>query len=157
MKAKHKRLLWVVASLILMVLATGAILYALRDNMVFFYTPSQLAEKRQQANFDSERALRIGGLVKQGSIINLPQGGMRFTITDLSADISVSYRGMVPSLFRENQGVVAQGMLAADGSLLATTILAKHDEKYMPRSVVEALKASGKWKEGDAYRNGGAP
>jgi cytochrome c-type biogenesis protein CcmE len=157
MKAKHRRLLWLMASLGLMALAATAILYAFRDNMVFFYTPTQLAEKRQLAGFDPSRALRIGGLVEKGSIVNLPEGGMRFTITDLNATIAVTYRGMVPSLFRENQGVVAQGLLAADGSLRAETILAKHDENYMPRSVVEALKASGKWQEGGAYRNGKTP
>ncbi|MES2985018.1 MAG: cytochrome c maturation protein CcmE [Pseudomonadota bacterium] len=147
MKPKHKRLLFVLGSLAVMGLAATAILISFRDNMVFFYTPTQLNEKRHEARFDATRALRIGGLVKHGSIVNTP-GGIRFTITDLTTDIPASYRGLVPSLFRDGQGVVAQGVLAADGSITAATILAKHDETYMPRDVVDALKASGKWQGG---------
>jgi cytochrome c-type biogenesis protein CcmE len=152
MKAKHKRLAMVILSVTLMAVAAAAILYAFRDNMVFFYTPTQLASKRSETTFDPTRALRIGGLVKHGSVVNRPGGGIRFTITDLTKEIEATYDGLVPSLFRDGQGVVAQGLLSSDGNALhATTILAKHDEQYMPREVVDALKASGRWQEGQAY------
>ena len=128
MKAKHKRLWFILGSLVVMALAVTAILYSFRDNIVYFYTPSQLAEKKNTPEFDAARALRIGGLVKTASIQNIEGGGIRFTITDLTAEIPVTYRGMVPSLFREGQGVVAHGTLEADGSLKAETSLAKHDE-----------------------------
>jgi cytochrome c-type biogenesis protein CcmE len=144
MKAKHKRLLFFIACLVVMGLAATAILYSFRDNLVFFYTPTQLNAKRDSATFDVDRPLRIGGLVKHGSVINLAQGGIQFTVTDLTADLTVIYRGMIPSLFREGQGVVAQGMLH-ENTLNAETILAKHDENYMPREVVDELKKSGKW------------
>lgn len=148
MKAKHSRLLFLLGSVVVMALAVTAILYSFRDNMVFFYTPSQLTAKRSDPAFDATRTLRIGGLVKAGSVTNLPGGGLRFTITDLTDELTVTYRGMVPSLFREGQGIVAQGVLTAEGGMTASTILAKHDETYMPREVVEALKASGRWQEG---------
>lgn len=148
MKAKHKRLIMVLLSLTIMAGAATAILYSFRENMVFFYTPTQLAEKRLQPDFVATREMRIGGIVKNGSIKNLEGGGIAFVITDLTNEIATTYKGMVPSLFRESQGVIAQGKLSEDGkSLVATNILAKHDEKYMPREVVESLKASGQWKE----------
>lgn len=149
MKPKHKRLIMVFVSLAVMAGAAAAILYSFRDNMVFFYTPTQLVEKRKAPDFVAERELRIGGLVKAKSIKNLDGGGIRFVVTDMTNEIPVTYKGMVPSLFREGQGVVAQGRLSADGtSIEARNILAKHDENYMPREVVDSLKASGQWKEG---------
>ena len=145
MKPKHQRLWIVLASILVMSLGVAAILYSFSDNLVFFYTPSQLSEKEHAAGFDRSRILRIGGLVKKGSIKNMDDGGIRFIVTDLTVEIPVTYKGMMPSLFREGQGVVAQGALAEDGSIRAQSILAKHDESYMPREVVDALKASGKW------------
>lgn len=150
MKPKHARLLFILGSLVVMGIAAAAILYSFRDNMVFFYTPTQLAEKRHTPGFDATHELRIGGLVKAGSIHNLKDGGIRFTVTDLKAELDVNYHGLVPSLFRDGQGVVAQGTLNVDDTMDAANILAKHDEKYMPRDVVEALKASGEWKEDTA-------
>ncbi len=151
----------VIASLVLMAGATAAILYAFRDNMIFFYTPHQYVEKYGAVPNAATGEVRIGGLVKQGSVTNREGGGLEFTITDLTAEMPVRYQGMVPSLFREGQGVVAQGIVNAKGTLIAQTILAKHDEQYMPREVVEALKASGQWQEGQAYAKppaqGGAP
>ena len=132
----------------MMALGVTAILNAFSDNLIFFYTPTQLTEKRHTPDFDPARNLRIGGLVKKGSIVNHPSGGMSFTITDLKAEQKVTYKGMVPSLFREGQGVVAEGTLDNRGLLIADQILAKHDENYMPREVVEQLKASGRWQEG---------
>ncbi len=148
MKPKHQRFVFILGSLVVMALAATAILYSFRENMLFFYTPSQLAQKRTEADFNPSRPLRIGGLVKKGSIKNLKGGGIRFTITDLNAHIKVTYRGLVPSLFREGQGIVAQGIITDNGIMNAESILAKHDENYMPREVVDALKASGKWQEG---------
>lgn len=147
MKPKHQRMLFLLGSLIVMSLAASAILYSFRDNIVFFYTPSQLSEKRTTPDFNIVRPLRIGGLVKNGSVSNLEGGGVRFTITDLNTEITVTYRGLMPSLFRDGQGIVAQGTIGTDGVMNAQSILARHDEKYMPREVVDALKASGKWRE----------
>ena len=152
MKAKHRRLIFILGSLMVMAAAASVILYSFRDNMVFFYTPTQLADKKTQPDFIATRALRIGGLVKKDSVINQPSGGIRFTITDMTNEITVTYSGLVPSLFRDGQGVIAQGTLAADGALNAQTILAKHDETYMPREVVDELKKSGRWKEGAAMK-----
>lgn len=154
MKAKHSRLLFTLGSLVVMACAVGAILYSFRDNMVFFYTPSQLTQKKVVPGFDAERPLRIGGMVKKDSVTNMKEGGILFTVTDFTDELRVEYRGMVPSLFREGQGVVAQGKLRGDGTMEAESILAKHDENYMPREVMDALKASGQWKEGEAYGKG---
>lgn len=151
MKPKHQRLIMVLTGIAVMAAAAAAILYSFRDNMVFFYTPSQYEEKKHAANFNPHRTIRLGGLVKKGSIENLSQGGIRFTVTDLSQDISVTYQGLVPSLFRDGQGVVIQGTVDEAGEMHAQTLLAKHDEKYMPREVVDALKASGEWQENGNY------
>jgi cytochrome c-type biogenesis protein CcmE len=151
MKAKHSRLIFVLGSLVVMGLSAALVLNALSDTIIYFYTPSQLAEKQAGPDFNAARALRVGGLVKTGSVKNLSTGGIRFTITDLTHEVKVTYHGLVPSLFRDGQGVVAQGKLNNAGELQAITILAKHDEGYMPTAVKDALKASGRWREGDAY------
>lgn len=145
MKPKHKRLVLVLFSLAVMGGAATAVLTSFRDSLVFFYTPTQWQQKQKAGNI-SAAELRIGGLVKEGSVATTDDGTMRFTITDLTHELPVRYRGMVPVLFREGQGVVAQGSIGSDGTLTARTILAKHDENYMPREVVEALKQSGRWK-----------
>ncbi len=151
MRPKHSRMLFIVGSLILMGFSAALVLRSLDDTIVFFYTPSQLEQKKKEPAFDETRTLRIGGLVKKGSITNLSEGGIRFKITDLKNDVTVTYYGLVPSLFRDNQGVVAQGTLTEDSKLNAQTILAKHDEGYMPRAVVDELRSSGRWREGEAY------
>ena len=135
-----------------MAAAAALILYSFRENMVFFYTPTQLVEKKLQPDFVAPSALRIGGLVKQGSVKNIKTGGIRFVITDMTNELNVTYNGLVPSLFRDGQGIVAQGHIAADGTLIAQTILAKHDETYMPREVVDELKKSGRWKQDAAMK-----
>lgn len=145
MKPKHQRLRFVLLSLLMMGAAAALLLKSFQDNLVFFYTPTQWQEKSAVAGFDKTREMRIGGLVKQGSIQN-HAGQIRFTITDLSNDMEVTYSGMVPSLFREGQGVVAQGTFER-GVFKAKTILAKHDENYMPKEVVDQLKASGRWQQ----------
>lgn len=157
MKPKHQRLVFVVGSLVVMALAATAIFTALQENMVYFYTPAQWVEKKTQPGFDTTQTIRIGGLVKTGSIRNRPDRGLRFIITDMNKEIPVTYQGLVPTLFRDGQGVVAQGTIGADGMMQAQSILAKHDENYMPREVVEALKASGQWKEYGSAGAQGAP
>ncbi|HEY4168422.1 MAG TPA: cytochrome c maturation protein CcmE, partial [Reyranella sp.] len=109
----------------------------------FFYSPTQVAEKHPGAG----RRLRIGGLVEQGSVKKDGQE-VRFIVTDLKKTLPVVYRGLLPDLFREGQGVVAEGTLGADGVFTAREVLAKHDEKYMPPEVAKALKESGRWQEG---------
>lgn len=151
MKPKHKRLIMVVFGLTVMAAAATAILYSFRDNMVFFYTPTQYEEKQHAADFNPRKTIRLGGLVKKNSVKNLEGGGIRFIVTDLSHEMPVTYHGLVPSLFRDGQGVVVQGMVSEDGEMLAESLLAKHDEKYMPREVVDALKASGQWQENGGY------
>lgn len=138
---KRRRLIIVVASLALLAAATGLILTAFRDSIVYFYTPSELAEKPVPAG----RALRIGGLVEEGSLTRNGDA-VSFRITDMKRALSVTYKGILPDLFREGQGVVAEGRLGADGVFEARQVLAKHDETYMPPEVAEALKKSGEWR-----------
>ena len=145
MKPKHKRLIVVLTSLLVMAGAAVLLLKSFQDNLIFFYTPTQWQEKSREAAFDATRTVRIGGLVQQGSVDN-QDGAMRFNITDLTNNVPVTYRGMVPSLFREGQGVVAQGRFE-NGVFRAATILAKHDENYMPKEVVDELKKSGRWQK----------
>jgi cytochrome c-type biogenesis protein CcmE len=122
--------------------ATGLTLYALRDNLSYFRTPSEL-NSGNYPEHASGRALRLGGLVEKGSLKRhwLPNGeeDVTFRVTDLAQSITVHYRGMVPDLFREGQGVIAEGKMAADGSFAAARLLAKHDEKYMPPEVAHSL------------------
>jgi cytochrome c-type biogenesis protein CcmE len=125
--------------------ATALVLVAFNDNLVFFYSPSDLKAKAVA----SDRRMRIGGLVAKESLLHGPDGRrISFRVTDGATDIAVVYEGLLPDLFREGQGVVAEGKLRADGVFAATTVLAKHDENYMPREVVDALKKSGHWQEG---------
>jgi cytochrome c-type biogenesis protein CcmE len=126
--------------------AAALVLYALNDRIVFFYSPSDLAEKTLQPG----TRVRLGGLVEEGSIARSDDGSVRFAVTDTAKSVVVSYEGILPDLFREGQGVVAEGALAADGTVTADSVLAKHDERYMPKEVVDALKAQGVWQEGEA-------
>jgi cytochrome c-type biogenesis protein CcmE len=121
-------------------------LYALRDGVSFFYTPSQALE----AKVAPGRNLRLGGLVQPGSVVHGADGSVSFVVADQAAAMRVRYQGDLPDLFREGQGVVCQGTLATDGSFDAREVLAKHDETYMPREVVEGLKRSGEWRGGPA-------
>ena len=146
MTRKKRRLVLIGSALAALGLAVGLVLLALRDNIVFFYGPTELAQKVLR---DGQR-LRIGGLVKQGSLIHEGENRIRFMVTDLKQDIEVTYRGELPDLFREGQGVVAEGTLGADRIFHADTILAKHDERYMPREVADALKKQGVWREDGA-------
>ena len=127
--------------------AVGLGLYAMRDSLSLFLTPSEIAEK----NLGPGTRIRVGGLVAVGSVVR-SDGRLRFNVTDGTKSVGVDCVGAcfadVPDLFREGQGVVAEGALAKGGRLTADQILAKHDERYMPREVVEALKKQGRWQEG---------
>ncbi len=142
MKRKHRRLALVLASLAALGAAVALILVAFEDNIVFFHSPSDLTEK----NFRAEQRLRLGGLVEKGTVVKSADGlTISFKITDLANSVPVSFKGILPDLFREGQGVVAEGHYR-DGKFQASEILAKHDETYMPREVADALRNSGQWR-----------
>ncbi len=123
-------------------------LTAFRDSVVFFFSPTELAE---QSPMSPDRRLRIGGLVEEGSLKKLQDGKtVTFTVTDMQHDVQVAYTGILPDLFREGQGVVAEGHMDPKGEFVASEVLAKHDENYMPREVADALKKSGHWEEIEA-------
>ena len=137
MKARHKRLLALGCGLLALGVASALVLNAFQSNMVFFFSPSQVAarEAPQVGNF------RVGGLVQTGSVVREAQGlGLRFVVTDTAHTVAVQYTGLLPDLFSEGKGVVAQGRLRADGVFVADQVLAKHDENYMPPEAAEALK-----------------
>ncbi len=145
MKPKHRRLFAISAGMVGLGAAAALVLTALEDNIVFFYSPTDVVEKAPQAG----RRLRIGGLVKQASVRRLADGvTVAFVVTDLSNELKVTFRGVLPDLFREGQGIVTGGKLRADGVFVADEVLAKHDENYMPAEVADALKKSGHWREG---------
>ena len=146
MTRKGRRLALIAVALGVVAGAAGLALYALSDNIVFFYSPSEILQK----NVQSGARMRIGGLVEPGSVVKAAGDRLDFSITDGANQVAVSYAGLPPDLFREGQGVVAEGVLEGPGRLRAETILAKHDERYMPREVVDALKKQGRWQEGDA-------
>ncbi len=144
MKRKHKRLTFVAVALVLLAASAGLILMAFEESIVFFYSPTDLKEKELLA----EKRIRIGGLVEEGSVEKQPGTAVvHFRVTDLSNTVAVVYEGLLPDLFREGQGVVAEGVMEG-GVFRASEVLAKHDENYMPPEVAEALRKSGKWKGG---------
>ncbi|MDB5405819.1 MAG: ccmE [Rhodospirillales bacterium] len=150
MTRKRRRLTAVLAGLATLGLATFLVLTAFSDNLVFFYSPSDLKTK----HVPFERQLRIGGLVEEHSVKREADGKtIDFRVTDGSNTVAVTFTGGLPDLFREGQGVVAEGVLRRDGSFLASNVLAKHDEKYMPPEVADALKRSGHWQETSASGN----
>lgn len=129
MKPRSKRLLLLGSAAALLVGAVALVLTAFQQNLVFFHTPSEVAEGK----VPTERTFRIGGMVEAGSIRREPDGvTVRFAITDTAQVVPVTYRGSLPDLFQEGKGAVAQGMMSADGVFLASEVLAKHDENYMP-------------------------
>ena len=138
MKPRQRRLAWIIAGLLAISVATALVLNAFRSNLVFFFTPSEVA----QGKAPSGRVFRIGGLVGEGSV-QREGTTVRFTVTDNVHTINVSYTGILPDLFKEGRGVVAQGLVQGDGSFLAREVLAKHDENYMPPEAAEALKRAG--------------
>lgn len=147
MTRKRRRLLFVLLGLGALGGATAMVLAAFNNNLVFFYSPSQLADQHVAPG----QRVRIGGLVEEHSVSHADHGRqVSFKVTDGNKDLAVHYDGILPDLFREGQGVVAEGRLAADGTFAASSVLAKHDEKYMPPEVADALKKSGHWQEGAA-------
>ena len=142
MTPARRRLTFIGLGFLSLVIASTLALTAFEDNLVFFYSPTDINEK----SVISDRPIRIGGLVKDGSIVKSNDGiTVRFEVTDLKYSIPAIYKGPLPDLFKENQGVVAEGQLT-EGIFRAKTILAKHDENYMPKEVAESLKKTGKWK-----------
>ena len=142
MTRKQKRLSIILAGLGLLGVAAGLVLFALNDSIVFFYTPSEIAQK----HITSGQRIRLGGLVEKGTLVKSNDGFVAFTVTDMTSTMKVNYKGLLPDLFKEGQGVVAEGAMAADGTFKADSVLAKHDEKYMPKEIVDKLKAQGQWK-----------
>lgn len=137
MKPRHKRFAFISVGVIALAIAAGLILNAFRGNLVFFFSPSQVASKEAPVG----RAFRLGGLVEEGSVKREADGlTVRFVVTDTARSIPVTFSGILPDLFREGQGVVAQGRLGDDGVFYADEVLAKHDETYMPPEVAEALE-----------------
>jgi cytochrome c-type biogenesis protein CcmE len=139
---KRKRLYLLLGSLAVLGVAATLVLSALNDNLVFFYSPTQLADK----HIAPDRRFRLGGLVEAGSVKKNGQE-VRFTVTDTHKTVQVVYRGLLPDLFREGQGVVAEGSLGPDGVFVARDVLAKHDENYMPPEVAKAIKDAGQWRD----------
>ncbi len=146
MTRKQRRLVLIGASGGVLVIAVGLVLNAMSGSIVFFHSPTEVAQDHLKAG----TRIRIGGIVKSGSVKRGDNLNIRFDVTDGKHDVLVHYQGVVPDLFREGQGVVAEGKIEQNGSLEADTVLAKHDERYMPKEVVEALKKSGRWQEGSA-------
>ena len=147
MTPKRRRLWLLMGSLAVLGAAAALVLSSLSDNIVFFYSPTQLAEKK----LAPQQRVRIGGLVEQGSV-NKSGDEVRFRVTDLKQSVPVVYRGILPDLFREGRGVIAEGSLDSNGVFTAREVLAKHDENYMPPEVAKALKESGRWQEGSGKK-----
>jgi cytochrome c-type biogenesis protein CcmE len=141
---KRRRLYAVLAGLTMLGVAAALVLVAFEDTIVFFYSPSDLVEKTVRPG----QTLRVGGLVVEGSVKKAADGITTiFDITDLNRAVQVRFTGLLPDLFREGQGIISEGTLRPDGVFMATSVLAKHDENYMPKEVADALKRSGKWKQ----------
>lgn len=136
MKARHKRFLWIGSAVLLLAAAVGLVLNAFQENLVFFHTPSEVAEGKVPQG----RHFRIGGMVVADSIKREADGlTVRFQITDTAQTIPVVYKGPLPDLFKEGKGAVCQGHISADGNFVATEVLAKHDENYMPPEAQDAI------------------
>ena len=143
MTRKQRRLVLIGGSLGVLALAAVLVLTALKDSIVFFNSPSDVVEKRVAPG----TRIRLGGLVKPGTLERGDNLAIRFEVTDGNNGIKVAYQGILPDLFREGQGVIAEGALDQAGLFKADSVLAKHDEKYMPKEVADALKKSGHWQE----------
>ena len=143
MTRKQRRLTMIGGSLAVLAIAAAPVLNAMRDSIVFFSTPAMVAEKHIQAG----KRFRLGGLVEKGSLVRGDNLAVSFKVSDGDATLPVTYKGILPDLFREGQGVVAEGALDSSGVFRADTVLAKHDETYMPKDVADALKKQGHWKD----------
>ena len=145
MTRKQRRLVLIGSGIGVLALAAGLVLSALKDSIVFFNSPTDVIEKRIEAG----TRIRLGGLVKPGTLARGEALTIRFELTDGKSAIPVAYQGILPDLFREGQGVIAEGALDGAGLFKAQTVLAKHDETYMPKEVADALKKQGHWKDDD--------
>lgn len=151
---KAVRRLWItIGAGVVLIAAAALALTAMRDAMVFFYSPAMVAENPPEPG----QRVRVGGLVVDGSVERPAAGGANFTVTDGAGEIRILYAGSLPDLFREGQGIVAEGAFDADFVFTADTVLAKHDESYMPPEVAQALRESGMWHEGEGDHEGYAP
>jgi cytochrome c-type biogenesis protein CcmE len=151
MTRKQRRLGLIVACIGILGIAVGLVLFALRGSIVFFNSPTDLVEKHVAPG----TRVRVGGLVVPGSVVKGQNLTVHFQVTDGNKAVAVDYQGILPDLFKEGQGVVTEGVLDPGGTFRADTVLAKHDERYMPREVAEALKKEGHWK--DDYANKAGP
>lgn len=141
---RKKRLIIILAILVGVGAAVGLALSALQQNINLFYTPTQIAN----GEAPQDTRIRAGGMVEKGSLQRSKDSlDVKFVVTDFNKSVTIAYRGILPDLFREGQGIVALGKLNADGVVVADEVLAKHDEKYMPKEVADALKKQGHWKE----------
>jgi cytochrome c-type biogenesis protein CcmE len=141
MTRKQRRLTLIVSAGAVLAFALGLVLYAMNDTIVFFHAPGDLAARQVQPG----TRFRLGGLVKEGSVKRSENQAVTFDIVDAQGSVTVRYQGLLPDLFREGQGVVTEGALVAPGLFQADTVLAKHDETYMPREVADALRRQGHW------------
>jgi cytochrome c-type biogenesis protein CcmE len=142
MTRKQKRMTVIATGMGILAVAVGLVLFALEDTIVFFYGPSEVAAK----TIGPGQRFRLGGLVAEGSVVRGEGKTVRFVVTDMKTTLPVTYTGILPDLFREGQGVVAEGRLDASGTFEADSVLAKHDENYMPPEVAKVLKEQGEWK-----------
>lgn len=151
---KQQRMMLVGVAVLLLGGASALVMTALSDSVAFFATPSDIAEGK----VDIQKNFRIGGLVVDGSVARGDDGVVAFALTDQANEVVVRYAGILPDLFREGQGIVAQGKIEADGTFIASEVLAKHDENYMPAEVAESLKQAGMWNEdGEGHGDGILP
>jgi cytochrome c-type biogenesis protein CcmE len=144
MTRKQRRATMIFAALGVLGLAVGLVLFALNDSIVFFHSPSDILEKKVETG----KRIRLGGLVKEGSVKRGQGTTITFEVTDMAETIPVRFTGVLPDLFREGQGVITEGVMNEKGVFIADSVLAKHDENYMPPEVAESLKKDGHWQGG---------
>ena len=145
MTRKQKRLTVIVAGLAFLAAAAGLTFYALGQKASYFYMPADLAT----AHVEPGQRIRLGGLVEQGTIRRDQGATVEFSVTDTQNSVKVKYTGILPDLFREEQGVITEGTFGPDGTFVADSVLAKHDERYMPKEVADGLKAKGVWNDSE--------
>lgn len=149
MTRKQRRLTLIGSAGAVLAVALGLILFALNDQIVFFQSPTDITQKSIPAG----QRIRLGGLVEEGSVVRADNAQVSFRVTDTANAVAVTYKGILPDLFREGQGVVTEGIINAEGTFVADSVLAKHDENYMPEEVAEALKDQGHWQGGEGEAN----
>ncbi|MEE4015756.1 cytochrome c maturation protein CcmE [Roseibium sp. FZY0029] len=149
MTRKQRRLTLIGSAGAVLAVALTLILIALRSEIVFFQSPTEIT----QNGVAPGQRIRLGGLVEEGSVVRSDNAEVRFRVTDTANTVAVTYKGILPDLFREGQGVVTEGVVGSDGVFVADSVLAKHDENYIPKEVAEALKAQGHWQGEEGQSN----